>query len=949
MKKFKALACCMAFLMLFSFTACGGTKDPGNTGGTEDPGNTGGTDVPDDDDLREPGLGDGTFQPDYDFDYNPHYDIPEAKPKNVTVVIHEDAPVTFADGTKSYKGKPGQELPEIVSATESPIAGWYDVNNRAQTWKAEDFTAIPQSSTETLTIAPYYAMPGINLNPGKRGDNPGDNAGSAVEFVHSIDDGPSMGTVIGHQNAAVGNYLGFQMEISLPHPAKEGDMNANYGVVSPEFAEKYVMRLVTQKTPDNETLPAGDYHYHNYFFNYGSEAISFRAFYGAGGFRAVDPNAPFTEGIVTLQPLEGVTFDSVYHNTSESDKNVLTVFVFEEAVEHGVLGVAVSRYDPDKPDEALFTPTLPYGGAVKPDEEPAAGQLLTLSPDYAARFASGVTTRKVTVGGELPQILYTPPMGETLAGWYNADDPAEYWPAGSFAMPDRELTIAPYFAHHGDYMQPGGSTDGTGTAGFFYAAENGFNDPAIAHRGAVLPVHGENDGRYNYLGEKFDFDVGNRTNTAGEHGIVVTSAYPVTKEHDYKFHVQFFNYGKEELVFTPYFAPPQGENGSAAEKYTSAAGQEIASLGGAAEGKITLGPNEGILIPAFQIHAAEDAGSIYLVLIFESGSALSGSLGIGISDATQEEDLHRVTFDGNGGYFNGKEEADSLTLWLAEGTGLGKYGDFLGTRLNGDSFYTPPEGKTPGGWYNTGLSSEYTHEKYDLNEFGTFRMGNKDVVVAPYFEVSGTKIPVGQQNNNGKWPGTDADKKGYEAGSHMAGIQTGYTASPYDSFTVVAGQPYGRVWSFSTVTGAAKDEKPSSLTNDSMVDKEYVPTAEHGAWFRIISAYEGKEGANKLVLKNKTITFHVAFENFGSEQLKFRFLIVESGHDLTKTPHWYNEGNSVTLAGGGGAGSKTSFDFDVTYSAEMGDNYNVMPILWFDTDVTDGHLGFACSWEWKEN
>lgn len=320
-KHFTTLVLLLAAGMMLSIAACAPTGTPSKPDDPNpDPGPSGGSESS----SAVPGLGTGEFVPDYDFDYNPYYEIPEANPnKEIELVIDPAVKATFAkDGGKSIKIKSSEMMPEIKNETGLEIVGWYDVSNPYLFWSADG--RVPKLGPST-TIAPYTVMPGTDLNVGHRSNE------SNTEIAESDSKVDTSTYTLNYARAVVGNYLGYYTSF-------------NY---STQSSMKY--RYVTEGAVAKNT----QYTFHYYFINLGDEPISFTPWQVNSGYKT-STDAVCISGLgeedgkpieITLQPGEDVSYTRPYKIAGSASKNSMVMIDFNGKAAKGALGFGFSRAD----------------------------------------------------------------------------------------------------------------------------------------------------------------------------------------------------------------------------------------------------------------------------------------------------------------------------------------------------------------------------------------------------------------------------------------------------------------------------------------------------------------------------------------------------------------------------------------------------------------------------
>lgn len=88
--------------------------------------------------------------------------------------------------------------------------------------------------------------------------------------------------------------------------------------------------------------------------------------------------------------------------------------------------------------------------------DPSLKNSLTIADGIDASYADGSKVINLSMGETLPVITFaTPDDTRTLLGWYNVDNSMEYWTSTEFSMPNKNLTIAPYYAGLGQTLTAG--------------------------------------------------------------------------------------------------------------------------------------------------------------------------------------------------------------------------------------------------------------------------------------------------------------------------------------------------------------------------------------------------------------------------------------------------------------------------------------------------------------
>ncbi len=581
MKRFVTiLTVLLSAIVLLSMAACtsGKEKTPEAGSGGSGSGGWGGV----------PGVGDGEFVPDYDLDYNPHYDIPAPSPKKAEFTIASEIDAAFVkDGeeTKSITLKVGDKLPEIRNRTGIEPVGWYNADDPYQFWKTEEFSA----PVGGATLAPYLTMPGTDLNLGKWND------GSTV----LAETRSAKGTFsLTYGRAIVGNYAGYQASFSLSEKSTKN------------------FRFVTAC----EIVPHETETYHYYFVNCGAEDLTFTPWHINSGFAPAADSSCIsgkTDGKaneVTLHAGEGIAFTGTATFNNENH-NTIVLIDFNGKAAEGTLGFAFSRADDA---EEGFEPVAP----LLPLEK--YGKKYSLKLPSGATFEDG-TTQKMVKPGTRPKIVFEPPQGKTFAAWYEKGNGTALYAADGFKMPDRDVELAAAFRRsEGEMSLLSVGAAGGGT----FKGSDGSVYRGNAEGSGFLRA---DDGALWYA---LDYDFSEEEIGAPDHRFALSLRSETDAKREYTFWLK--NFGEQETTFN---------------LFAWSASAELRELDPMQDGAARVGSGKAVTLAKGEqkeisfVFKPGEGGALRLVFEFSQGSK-TGKIGFAACDLGETGKAETVYPDG---------------------------------------------------------------------------------------------------------------------------------------------------------------------------------------------------------------------------------------------------------------------------------------------------------------
>lgn len=312
--------------------------------------------------------------------------------------------ISFKDGTKEAQVWKFHDIPEITGSVAGyEVVGWYNVANKAQTWKYNTF-AMPASD---ITIAPifgtreycYDATTGtglINLMSKAESYNPihsnGLNGFSAGALVNSMSEVVLIDSDGFAQTATQYSYSN----------VKEGNTFITCNVCKTAMSVPRELHFTIQNTGTSKLV---------------MEVIQTSA---STTTFTLASNPRFT---VSLNPGETTKFSLplIFGNS-----NVLTGIKFLQDAKD--MKFAMTQYVKEPTNGTKYTATI----------QNVDGS------NYKALFGTS-TSAKIEEGKVLTGLSVNAPEGYELGGWINANDKTETWIASEFKMPAKNVTLIPYF------------------------------------------------------------------------------------------------------------------------------------------------------------------------------------------------------------------------------------------------------------------------------------------------------------------------------------------------------------------------------------------------------------------------------------------------------------------------------------------------------------------------
>lgn len=340
---------------------------------------------------------------------------PEAGEK-YTLTLGGDADVSFADG-KTASLEEGDKLPTVTNNTGRTIAGYYD--SEGNKYSADTF-AMPASN---LTLYPYF---GVKEGYTRLWASSGKANGVPSSGTLGAKDNQANWTVIG----GTSGYDSIQDTYKTIVKGKNGmDEEGDYLEYKAGFSANDSFRL-DNALPSGSTVALNNtYQFMMNFENRSSEALSFKVYVINSGTDTTScenhsfdldlASGAYTTVEISPKYLKG-------YKNNQTNTNTLLYFVSNTAVTNG-MKLAVSM-------GINLTPVT--------ETEETTKYNLTLGGDSGVTFADNTKTAKVEKDGTLPTV--TNNTGRTIAGYYDSE--GNKYTSEGFTMPEKDLTLYPYFA-----------------------------------------------------------------------------------------------------------------------------------------------------------------------------------------------------------------------------------------------------------------------------------------------------------------------------------------------------------------------------------------------------------------------------------------------------------------------------------------------------------------------
>ena len=312
--------------------------------------------------------------------------------------------VAFADGSKEKLVWKFHELPEVVGGTKDyEVIGWYNVANKSQTW---DYNAFWMPAND-LTISPIFGTKEYCYDA---------TTGSGIINLMSNDQGYKpihTGGLTGFTSARLARDMSQVIIID----------NDGFAQMATQYEYTEVQAGYTFITCNTcKTSPSLPREMHYTIQNTGSSKLVMEVIQtGSSGTTFTNTSNP--KYTVSINPGETAQFSLTF---AFSNSNVLTGFKFLQYAKD--MKFAMVQYVKEPTNGAKYTATI----------QNVDGS------NYKALFNTA-TSAQIEEGKVLTGLNVTAPEGYELGGWINAHDKTETWSASEFTMPNKDITLIPYF------------------------------------------------------------------------------------------------------------------------------------------------------------------------------------------------------------------------------------------------------------------------------------------------------------------------------------------------------------------------------------------------------------------------------------------------------------------------------------------------------------------------
>lgn len=434
-----------------------------------------------------------------------------------TLTLDGSADVSFAGNAKTASLAEGDVLPELTNNTGRIIAGWYNVDDKSETWTSDAF-AMPKKN---MTVAPYYEAVGQALMPG-----------SAYSYADYFD---RLGAT--DEEKETDEYKAiYDRDLLLKTEDIVGGERGVDLFYDGALADNSYFRLLTRCGSSGTS--SGIIANHNYRFwfnveNRSAQAIELELIQVQGGIKMTEAEGAVTTGNITLAANTS-TRVSVEIKLTGNNGNAMTVVVIKSAIAESLhLGLSMS-----KENDVVLNPDVKFD--------------LTLASDTGVTFADDTTSASLAEGQAMPELKNT--TGRTVAGWYVVGNESRRFSADAFVMPAENLTLAPYFAKKDGYRDlvpfseqstglPG-NCSGVKAENFEANASNRSINDTVVHGGA---------GEVAELGKLLKCKITMPKDAAFRANTVVNANSAVVKTGvDHKFRFNFENKGTSNVELKMY-------------------------------------------------------------------------------------------------------------------------------------------------------------------------------------------------------------------------------------------------------------------------------------------------------------------------------------------------------------------------------------------------------------
>ena len=188
---------------------------------------------------------------------------------------------------------------------------------------------------------------------------------------------------------------------------------------------------------------------------------------------------------------------------------------------------------------------------IEPKDQSVYVTITNPGSTYTVLTQDGENEFALEEGAALPALDVVAPEGYQLAGFFETGDPAKKYPYEGFSMPDKDLTVTPYFAakEHRVNTPFGRAIDYTFNGGAARIHSNnvkGFGRTALGNAMSKTPaLVGEGEGRFYAEIATYNYEGGVQTGWT----YIGTTLKQVLETETYHFTYTFYNFGSETISF----------------------------------------------------------------------------------------------------------------------------------------------------------------------------------------------------------------------------------------------------------------------------------------------------------------------------------------------------------------------------------------------------------------